>query len=118
MVRSCAASPSLVIDLRIDVPQALLAIKTLARVPQGGAVLVTPENMSTLLTIAQSFRDDTPALNETLKCTANSLLLVDSGRLTWTNSDVGGGEFTIDLLEVSHHSHDVARLLTMFSACD
>lgn len=42
---------------------------------------------------------DANAADDALRCVANALLLVESGRDNWTN--IGGSAYCVDLLEVS-----------------
>jgi hypothetical protein len=84
-----------------DAAKALLAVKTLGKMPVGSEVISTPVNLSTLLALSTSLKNDPEAANEALKCVANALLLVERARVTWVERQVGGGEACLDLLEKS-----------------
>lgn len=57
--------------------------------------------LSTLLSLSSALKDDTEASNEALRCIANALLLVPDARNIFVQKDVGGGEASVELLEVS-----------------
>ncbi|KZT66987.1 hypothetical protein DAEQUDRAFT_674073 [Daedalea quercina L-15889] len=78
---------------------ALLAVKTLGKDPAGSEVVATPTNLSTLLALSRSFKDDADASNEALRCIANALLLISYARDTFIRNDVRGGEAAVELLE-------------------
>lgn len=82
-----------------DVGQALLTVKSLGKHPAGSQVVATRQNLHSLLTIFNAFKDDAEASNEALKCAANALLLIESARTTFVQKDVGGGDAVIELLE-------------------
>ncbi|EPS99700.1 hypothetical protein FOMPIDRAFT_1016846 [Fomitopsis schrenkii] len=82
-----------------DAFSALLAVKTLGKDPAGSEVIATSANLSTLLALSRSFKDDTDASNEALRCIANALLLISYARDTFLRNDVGGGEVAVELLE-------------------
>lgn len=75
-------------------------MKTLGKDPAGSEVIATSANLSTLLALSRSFKDDTDASNEALRCIANALLLISYARDTFIRNDVGGGELAVELLEV------------------
>lgn len=83
-----------------DAAKALLAVKTLGKMPIGSEVIATPANLSTLLALSTSLKNDPEAINEALRCIANALLLIEAARMTWVGEQVGGGEACIDFLEV------------------
>lgn len=83
-----------------DAFSALLAIKTLGKEPIGSEVIATSANLSTLLALSRSLKDDADASNEALRCIANALLLISDARDTFIRNEVGGGEAAADLLEV------------------
>ncbi|KAG8799827.1 hypothetical protein FRC16_004301 [Serendipita sp. 398] len=74
-----------------DLSRALLAVKTLARHPDGSAVVVKQSNLKLLCKLAGPSNPST-VTNEALRCVANALLLVESGRDTWI--EVGGAPLT------------------------
>ncbi|KIM27256.1 hypothetical protein M408DRAFT_330159 [Serendipita vermifera MAFF 305830] len=78
-----------------DVPKALLAIKTLARMPEGSTVLVKQSNLKALYKLA-SPSNPAAVSSETLRCVANALLLVESGRDGWVN--IEGGQLCLQYL--------------------
>ena len=84
----------------IDAAQALLAVKTLGRNPTGSESLATAATLSTLLSFTTKFGEQTDAASEALRCIANTLLLFDHARTTFTDAQVGGGEVCLNLLDV------------------
>lgn len=68
--------------------------------PAGSEVLATPTNLSTLLSLSNTLKEDNETSNEALRCIANALLLVPDARTTFVQKNVGGGEASVDLLEV------------------
>ncbi|KAF8590259.1 hypothetical protein K439DRAFT_1627947 [Ramaria rubella] len=83
-----------------DVALALLALKTLGRNPTASRVIVAPQNLQILQTLGSDTRDQyAEAAMEAMRCTANALLLIDSGRDNWL--DIRGGETCVDMLERS-----------------
>lgn len=84
----------------LDAPQALLALKMLGYHRAGSEVLTTPANLSTLISASIAFKD-IDMTGEALRCVANGLLLVDSARSIWVTKEVGGGEVSVESLEVS-----------------
>jgi hypothetical protein len=84
-----------------DAAKALLAVKTLGKMPIGSEVVATSANLSTLLALSTSLKNDPQAINEALRCVANALLLIETARMTWVGEQVGGGEACIDFLEKS-----------------
>jgi hypothetical protein len=83
-----------------DAANALLAVKTLGKMPVGSEVIATPANLSILLALSTAFKNDLDATTEALRCVANALLLIDSARDTWVDKQVGGGEACVGLLDV------------------
>lgn len=83
-----------------DAAKALLATKMLGKMPAGSEVIAKPANLSILLALYHSLKNDSEATTEALRCIANSLLLIDSARPTFVGQDVGGGKFAIDLMDV------------------
>lgn len=94
LVSCCAAA------LPVDAAQALLAIKSLGKHPAGSQVVATRQNLTALLAIFNTFKDEPEPSNEALKCICNALLLIEQGRSTFVQKDVGGGDAVMDLLEV------------------
>jgi hypothetical protein len=75
--------------------------------PSGSAVLSTMDNLSTLLGFTTSFKDDSEASSEALRCVANALLLIPEARSSWTQKKVGGGHACVNLLDVRSQSWGV-----------
>lgn len=89
-----------------DVHLALSAIKGLGRHPSGSTVIASDNNLSTLLAVSKSLRDNNlEASLEALRCIANALLLVESARTTLISGSVNGGEYAALLLEVGSSMH-------------
>jgi hypothetical protein len=84
-----------------DAAKALLAVKTLGKMPVGSEVIATSANLSTLLALSTSLKNDSEATREALRCIANALLLVERARVTWVDKQMGGGNACVDLLEKS-----------------
>ncbi|KAJ6583170.1 guanine nucleotide exchange factor [Mycena sp. CBHHK59/15] len=84
-----------------DAAHALLAVKTLGKNPTGSEVLGTAPNLSILLSLVSTYKDDTEASGEALRCIANALLLIERARSVFISKDVGGGEACIALLQKS-----------------
>ncbi|KAJ3873519.1 guanine nucleotide exchange factor [Lentinula edodes] len=83
-----------------DAALALLALKTLGRVPVGSEPLTEASSLCTLLELSSSlYKEDRNASSEALKCVANTLLLYDHARVTFISKEVGGGEFCASMLE-------------------
>ncbi|KXN86333.1 Synembryn-B [Leucoagaricus sp. SymC.cos] len=105
-----------------DAAKGLLAVKSLGRDPSGSEFLALPENLSALLSLSASYKDDADASLESLRCVANALLLVESSRETFLKPLVNGGEFCLNALEKAtspEHIFVLARILflsTAFSA--
>ncbi len=73
--------------------------------PAGSVIIATRANFSALLAILHFFKDDVDASNEVLRCIANALLLIETGRNVLISKDVGGGSAMVELLEVSTYTH-------------
>ncbi|OBZ66660.1 hypothetical protein A0H81_13405 [Grifola frondosa] len=84
-----------------DATQALQAVKALGKNPAGSEVIASSANLSTLLGLSQSYKDNMEASHEALRCIANALLLVEQARVTFITKEVGGGEAVVELLEKS-----------------
>ncbi|KAF5381879.1 hypothetical protein D9757_007588 [Collybiopsis confluens] len=80
-----------------DAAQALLAVKTLGRIPAGSEPLTEPTSISILLDLAT--KQDRSASTEALKCIANTMLLYDHARATFVSSHVGGAQVCATMLE-------------------
>ncbi|KAJ7265997.1 guanine nucleotide exchange factor [Mycena haematopus] len=80
---------------------ALLALKTLGKNPTGSEALGTAPNLSTLLELVASLKDDPEASGEALRCIANALLLIERARSVFISKEVNGGETCISLLQKS-----------------
>lgn len=86
---------------RIDLGQALLAVKMLGKHPAGSEVVASRANLISLLAMFTTFKEsDFEAANEALKCIANALLLIETARNRLVQRDVGGSEVIVELLEV------------------
>jgi len=90
-----------------DAFAALLAVKILGKEPAGSEVIATSANLSTLLALSRSFKDDADASNEALRCIANAMLLISYARDTYIRSDVGGGDAAVELLEKSTNAERI-----------
>ncbi|PPQ70131.1 hypothetical protein CVT24_003878, partial [Panaeolus cyanescens] len=86
-------------SLILDAGLALLAVKSLGKDPAGSAVLASSNNLLVLLGFANTFKDDTNALSESLRCIANAMLLIESARTTFIEREVNGGNICLDMLE-------------------
>ncbi|KAJ7677217.1 guanine nucleotide exchange factor [Mycena rosella] len=84
-----------------DAALALLAIKTLGKNPTGSEVLGTAPNLSILLALVTSLKDDPEASGEALRCIANAMLLIERARSILISKEVNGGEMCISLLQKS-----------------
>ncbi|KAJ6522759.1 guanine nucleotide exchange factor [Mycena vulgaris] len=82
-----------------DAALALLAVKTLGKNPTGSEVLGTAPNLSILLGLVASLKDDLEASGEALRCIANALLLIERARSVFISKEVNGGETCIALLQ-------------------
>ncbi|KAF9456090.1 guanine nucleotide exchange factor [Collybia nuda] len=102
-----------------DAAQALLALKTLGKNPIGSEFIASQTNLSTLLFLSTSFKDDPDASSEALRCIANALLLVERARETFLEKEVGGGNTCVTLLEKStlpDHVFILSRILFLSTA--
>ncbi|KAH9950122.1 guanine nucleotide exchange factor [Amylocystis lapponica] len=84
-----------------DALPALQAVKALGKDPAGSEVVATNANLSALLGLSHSLKDNTDASNEALRCIANALLLISDARQTFIEKQVGGAEACVELLEKS-----------------
>ncbi|KAJ7131634.1 guanine nucleotide exchange factor [Mycena crocata] len=84
-----------------DAALALLAVKTLGKNPTGSEVLGTAPNLSILLGLVSSLKDDPEASGEALRCIANALLLIERARGVFISKEVNGGDACIALLQKS-----------------
>ncbi|KAF9057765.1 guanine nucleotide exchange factor [Panaeolus papilionaceus] len=82
-----------------DAGLALLAVKTLGKDPAGSTVLASSNNLSILLSFANTFKDDHNALSESLRCIANAMLLIEAARTTFIEDEVNGGNACLNMLE-------------------
>ncbi|KAJ7446886.1 guanine nucleotide exchange factor [Mycena galericulata] len=97
-----------------DAALALLALKTLGKNPTGSQVLGTASNLSTLLGLVATHKDDPEASGEALRCIANALLLIERARTVFVSKEVNGGEICISLLQKSTNPDQIfilARIL-------
>ncbi|KAI8984908.1 guanine nucleotide exchange factor [Trametes punicea] len=84
-----------------DAAPALQAVKSLGKNPAGSQVIASAPNLSALLSLARTYKDDLDASNEAIRCVANAMLLVDQARNTFIEKQVAGGDFALELLEKS-----------------
>ncbi|KAJ7229200.1 guanine nucleotide exchange factor [Mycena pura] len=84
-----------------DTALALLALKTLGRNKAGSEALGTAPNLSILLTLFASLKDDQEAAREALRCIANALLNFETARPAFISEEVNGGETCISFLQKS-----------------
>lgn len=85
---------------RVEVAQAVLALKMLGRNTVGSDLITRPPTMATLISAAEAFKDTPNATSEVLRCIANGLLLVPDSRSTFVTKEVGGGPAVLGTLEV------------------
>ncbi|KAJ7174301.1 guanine nucleotide exchange factor, partial [Mycena filopes] len=86
---------------------ALLAVKTLGKNPTGSETLGTAPNLSVLLGLVASLKDDSEASGEALRCIANALLLIESARRVFISKDVNGGDTCISQLQKSSNPDQI-----------
>ncbi|KAG6919461.1 hypothetical protein DXG01_005720 [Tephrocybe rancida] len=101
-----------------DAVQALLAVKELGKDPAGSEFLGSPANLSTLLTLASSFKDDPEASSEALRSVANALFLVEKARSTILDKEVDGGVIAISMLQktsLPDHIFVLSRILVLIT---
>ncbi|KAJ7638321.1 guanine nucleotide exchange factor [Roridomyces roridus] len=84
-----------------DAALALLAVKTLGKNPTGSQVLGTAPNLSILLGLVATYKDDPEASGEALRCIANAMLLIERARSVLLTKEVNGGEICLALLQKS-----------------
>ncbi|KAK7038901.1 hypothetical protein VNI00_010535 [Paramarasmius palmivorus] len=99
--------------------QALLAVKTLGKVPRGSEYLGSPSGLSSLLSISIGCKDDMEASCEALRCIANTMLLYDQARATFTSKDVTGGDVVVAMLNKATNPEYIfilARILFLATA--
>ncbi|KAF7354770.1 hypothetical protein MSAN_01391200 [Mycena sanguinolenta] len=89
---------------------ALLALKTLGKNPTGSEALGTAPNLSVLLELVASLKDDPDASGEALRCIANALLLIERARSIFISKEVNGGETCISLLQKSTNPDQILVL--------
>ena len=77
-----------------------MAVKTLGKDPTGSACLASTSNLSTLLGLSTTFKDEHDASCEALRCIANTLLLVEEARSTILSKRVNGGDLCVTMLDV------------------
>ncbi|KAF5333430.1 hypothetical protein D9611_002341 [Ephemerocybe angulata] len=102
-----------------DAAQALLAVKTLGREPSGSEVIASTDNLKTLLSFQSTFKDIPDAATEALRCIANSLLLIESGRSLFLEKGVDGGDSCVLMLEKAQAPDQIfilARILFLATA--
>ncbi|KAJ7929007.1 guanine nucleotide exchange factor synembryn-domain-containing protein [Mycena leptocephala] len=74
---------------------------TLGKNPTGSETLGTAPNLSILLELVASLKDDPEASGEALRCIANALLLIERARSVFISKEVNGGETCMALLQKS-----------------
>ncbi|KAI0366244.1 hypothetical protein BV20DRAFT_1124446 [Pilatotrama ljubarskyi] len=84
-----------------DAAPALQAVKSLGKNPAGSEVIASSANLSALISLSKTYKDDLDASNEAIRCVANAMLLVEGARTTFIQKQVGGGDFALELLEKS-----------------
>lgn len=92
-----------------------MAVKTLGKDPTGSACLASTSNLSTLLGLSTTFKDEHDASCEALRCIANALLLIEGARSALLSKSVNGGDLCVIMLDVRftpRHSFLVACLNT------
>ncbi|KZT13202.1 uncharacterized protein LAESUDRAFT_34602 [Laetiporus sulphureus 93-53] len=102
-----------------DAYPALAAVKALGKDPAGSEIIATPANLSALLSLSQSFKDNADASNEALRCIANALLLISNARETFIQKSIGGGEAALEMLEKSTNPERIflaSRILFLCTA--
>ncbi|RDB19581.1 Synembryn-A [Hypsizygus marmoreus] len=102
-----------------DAAQALLAVKTLGKNPSGSEFISSPTNLSTLLSLSSTYKDDPDASSEALRCIANALLLIEPARSTFVQKEVDGGRITLTMLEKTSspdHIFILSRILFLCTA--
>lgn len=100
-----------------DAAQALLAVKTLGKEPSGSDFLSSPANLSTLLSLAATFKDDLEASSEALRCIANALLLIEWARSTFIEKAVSGGQICLGMLEKANGPDRIFILSRILFLC-
>jgi hypothetical protein len=87
----------------------------LGKNPTGSEVLGTAPNLSILLGLVASLKDDPEASGEALRCIANAMLLIERARSVFISKEVNGGETCISWLQVRNSCHcRVVPRLTFF----
>lgn len=64
----------------------------------------TAPNLTILLGLVATYKDDPEASGEALRCIANAMLLIERARSVFISKEVNGGEACISLLQVRCHS--------------
>ncbi|KLO08412.1 hypothetical protein SCHPADRAFT_880592 [Schizopora paradoxa] len=83
-----------------DAQLALLALKMLGRTTPCSRIIGRRENLTILLNAAEKLRSsESDAADESLRCIANALLLVDDARIPWV--EIHGADHCVTLLEKS-----------------
>ncbi|KAJ7047945.1 guanine nucleotide exchange factor [Mycena alexandri] len=86
---------------------ALLAVKTLGKNPTGSETLGTAPNLTILLGLVASLKDDPEASGEALRCIANALLLIENARKVFISKEVNGGETCMSQFEKSSNPDQI-----------
>ncbi|KAJ7715069.1 guanine nucleotide exchange factor [Mycena metata] len=89
---------------------ALLAVKTLGKNPTGSETLGTAPNLTILLGLVASLKDDPEASGEALRCIANALLLIENARRVFISKDVNGGETCMSQFQKSSNPDQIFLL--------
>lgn len=100
-----------------DAAHALLAVKTLGKEPSGSDFLSSPANLSTLLSLAATFKDEPEASREALRCIANALLLIERARTTFIEKAVSGGHRCLGMLGKANGPDEIFVLSRILFLC-
>lgn len=84
-----------------EAAQCLSTMKALCRNEAGSELIAEASNLSFLLLMSMSTNFDPAVCDESLRCVANALLLIEEARVTWIGETVGGGSACVNLLQVS-----------------
>ncbi|KAH9941215.1 guanine nucleotide exchange factor [Epithele typhae] len=80
---------------------ALQALRTLGSKSTGAKVIGTAANFTKLLSIYAAYEGTPEASGTTLRCLANTLLQVESARVTFVEEPVAGGHWAVEILKKS-----------------
>ncbi|KAJ3774703.1 guanine nucleotide exchange factor [Lentinula raphanica] len=97
-----------------EAAQALKAVKILGRDPSGSKTISEAGNLSTLLNLSTSFKDDSEASTEALRCIANALLLLPDARETLLSNEVGGADICLTMLDKASNPEQIFTISRIF----